>query len=162
MARLLLPILITIGVIGLAFGILALAGVGLQRIAEDLRSAFSSAMTWKRRRTALTAERADQKRLENQQKREEAARRLEQEQISQLRREHPAKLVGVPDLAALNGAVAALKDLWPTLRHTGQNSPFLTTLKSGTYAFLFPSSSTFPEIVKAPATGLIRSHGSLR
>jgi hypothetical protein len=53
---------------------------------------------------------SDEKRFEDQRQREEAARRAEEEQISQFRRQHPAQIVGVPDLAALSKAVTVLND----------------------------------------------------
>jgi hypothetical protein len=136
MARLLLPILITLGAIGLAFGLLALAGVVLQQIGEGLRSAFNSAM----RRAALASQRADQKRLENKQKREEVVRRTEEGQISQFRHQHPAQIVGVPDLAALNGAVTALNDFVAkaeAYRRQKFTPSFDTKFRSVTFSFPF-------------------------
>jgi hypothetical protein len=92
------------------FALFALIAIFTIWLVALLKYPFNSAMTWGRRRAALASQRANQKKSESQQKREEVARRTEVEQLSQFRREHPAQIVGVPDLARLSDAITALKN----------------------------------------------------
>jgi hypothetical protein len=99
MLRYLLIAVISIGGLGLALWVMA-------EVLGGLATGSSSITTWRQRRAVL----ANQRKLEDQRQREEAKRRAEEEQISQFRRQHPAQIVGVPDLAALNNAVTVLNE----------------------------------------------------
>src|SRR5262249_10938606 len=84
-----------IGVIWIAVIIFEATGKGVDALA-----------IWHRKQSLLSAKRANQKRLENQEK----ARRAEEERISKFRATHPAQIVGIPDLPALKNAVTRLND----------------------------------------------------
>jgi hypothetical protein len=103
MQRYLLFAVIAIGGIALALWVVAEV---LGWIGNGLTSASHSITAWRQRRAALT----NQKKLEHKRQRDEAARRADEEQISQFRRQHPAQIVGVPDLAPLNKAVTVLTE----------------------------------------------------
>jgi hypothetical protein len=144
----------------LAFAVIALGGTALavwvvaqvlSWIGNGLTSASNSITAWRRRRAALANQKKleherlkEEKRLEDKRQREEAARLAEQEQIAQFRGEHPAQIVGVPNLATVSTGVTVLKDFvakadaYRPKFNSSYDTKFRTVYFSFPFEFFFP------------------------
>ena len=165
MPRYALIALIAIGGVGFILWVVVMV---LAQIGEGLKSASNSVTTWRRQRAVLAAKRAIQKQLEDQRKREDALRtarenkrREEEEQISQFRRQHPAKIIGLPDFDAVKTAIALLDDFEVDANAYRPTFTLPSDMKFRDVYFSFPFEFFFPEIA-GQAMGLIRNDGLLR
>jgi predicted PurR-regulated permease PerM len=94
MQRAAVLLLLALAVVGV---VLWLSVIVLTEVGKGLRPLASKLQNWWRRRTALAAWKAEQKRLE--------ILRKKQEPDTSYRSAHPAKLAGVPDLRLLRKLV---------------------------------------------------------
>ena len=148
MPRYALIALIAIGGVGFILWVVVMV---LAQIGEGLKSASNSVTTWRRQRAVLAAKRAIQKQLEDQRKREDALRtarenkrREEEEQISQFRRQHPAKIIGLPDFDAVKTAIALLDDFEVDANAYRPTFTLPSDMKFRDVYFSFPFEFFFP------------------
>lgn len=101
--------ILAIGALALAFfilqAVLQITAELLQAIGRAIAYPFRAVPDWRKRRAALAALKAQQQRIERQQKQRDA----ESEEADSYRRRHPVRIVGAPDQTLVN-KIASLLD----------------------------------------------------